>query len=88
MGQKILKSPGQKNSSNKINQKIFFREIAFLSVLNFFQVQKLIFGYFVNRKKWILVKKIIREIDSTSFLAWTFLNFLAHCVWVENKQSE
>ena len=33
-------------------------------------------------KKWNLDKKIIREMDLfnfTSFLAWTFLNFLAHC---------
>ena len=35
-----------------------------------------------NIKPWKIYKKI-REIDSfhlTSFLAWTFLNFLAHCV--------
>ena len=67
-----------KNSWNQINQ---LREIAFLAVLNFFPVQKLIFGRFYNGKKWILIKKI-REIDlfdSTSFLAWTFFNFLAHC---------
>ena len=31
--------------------KIFFREITFLTVLNFFPVQKLIFGYFWNCKK-------------------------------------
>ena len=53
----IWKSPRQKNSWNQINQKIFFREIAFLQVLNFFPVQKLIFGHFWNCKKWILVQK-------------------------------
>ena len=42
--------------SNK--SKFFFREIAFLAVLNFFPVQKLIFGHFWNCKKWNLVKKI------------------------------
>ena len=41
-GQKILKSPGKK-FLNQIKQ---FREIAFLTVLNFFPVQKLIFGHF------------------------------------------
>ena len=39
-----------------------FREIAFLAVLNFFPVQKLIFGHFLICKKWIWSKKI-REID-------------------------
>ena len=40
-----------KNSWNQTNQKKFFREIAFLAVLNFFPVQKLIFGQFWNCKK-------------------------------------
>ena len=48
-------------------------------------MQKLpIFGRFCNCKKWNLVKKN-REIDLfdfTSFLAWTFLNFPAHCVLI------
>ena len=63
--------------SNK-SKKIFFHEIAFLTV---FPVQKLIFGYFLNCKKWNLVKKNIHEIDLfdfTSFLAWISLNFPAH----------
>ena len=49
----------------------FFREIAFLEVLNFSQF-----------KNWFLVKIKFREIDLfdfTSFLAWNFLNFPAHC---------
>ena len=42
----------------KINQKKnFFHEIAFLAVLNFFPIQKMIFGHFWNCKKWNLVKK-------------------------------
>ena len=32
------------------------RQIAFLAVLNFFTVQKWIFGHFGNCKKWNLVK--------------------------------
>ena len=35
------------------------REIAFLAVLNFFPVQKLIFGHFCNCKKWIFFVKFI-----------------------------
>ena len=54
-----------------------------------FPVQKFIFGHFWNGKKWNLTKKIICEIDLfdfASFLAWTFLNFLAHYVfsWKKN----
>ena len=41
-----LKKSRQKNSSNQINEKIIFCAIAFLAVLNFFPVQKLIFGHF------------------------------------------
>ena len=42
---KFKKSPGKKTREIKeIN--IFSREIAFLAVLNFFPVQKLIFGHF------------------------------------------
>ena len=48
-----------------------------------FPVQKLIFGHFWNCNKWILLKKIFFRkndlFDLTSFLVWTFLNFLAHC---------
>ena len=59
----------------KSNKSIFFREIAFLAVLTIFPVQKLIFGHFLNCKKWNLVKKIFREIDLfdfTSFFDWIF----------------
>ena len=42
--------------------KIKFREIAFLAVLNLFPVQKLIFGYFWNSKKWILIYMISRVV--------------------------
>ena len=44
-----LKNSRQKTSWNQINQ-IFFCEIAFLAVLYFFPVQKLIFGHFRNSK--------------------------------------
>ena len=68
--------------SNKSN--LFFRKIAFLAVLNFFPVQKLIFGHFWNGKKWNWVKKMffvkLIHLISRVFLAWTFLNFLARCV--------
>ena len=66
--------------SNK--SKKFLREIAFLAVLNFFPVQKLIFDHFWNHKKWNLGKKNFLKLIyliSQAFLAWTFLNFLAYC---------
>ena len=48
-----------KNSRQTTREiKYFFREIAFLAVLNFLTVQNLIFGHFWNCKKWNLVKKI------------------------------
>ena len=37
MGQKILKNPGQKNSSNQINQ---FHELFFFTKFQFLQFQK------------------------------------------------
>ena len=63
--------PEAKNLWNKQSQN-FFREIAFLAVLKFFPVKKL-----------ILFKKIfmalIYSIPRVFFLAWTFLNFLPLC---------
>ena len=50
----LKKVQGKKNSWNQINQ---FREIAFLAVLNFFPVEKLIFGHFWYCKKCNLAKK-------------------------------
>ena len=44
VGQKIEKSPGKKLVKSNISKKI--RELAFLVVLNFFPLQKLIFGDF------------------------------------------
>ena len=55
VGQKLKKSPGKKLVKSNITKKI--REIAFLVVLNYFPVQKLIFGHFWNCEKWNLVKK-------------------------------
>ena len=54
-----------------------------MEVLNFFLVQKLIFGHFWNYKKWNLVKNYFHEIDLfdfTSFFAIDFFNILAYCV--------
>ena len=59
--------------SNK--SKTFFREIAFLAVLNFFPVQELIFGHFWNCEKWNLVEKIIHEIDNIWFHEFFGLDF-------------
>ena len=64
---------------------IFFsREIAFLAVLNFFPVQKLIFSHFWNYKNWNLDKKKF----SWNWFIWFhefflpgfFFNFLTRCV--------
>ena len=40
------KSPGKEKLVKSNESKIFFHEIVFLSVLNFFPVQILIFGHF------------------------------------------
>ena len=50
------------------------------SVLNFFPVQKLIFGHFENCKPKFFFVKLIYLI-SRVFLAWTFFNFLANWYW-------
>ena len=60
--------------SNK--SKNFFHEITFLAVLNFFPVQKLIFGQLWNSKKWNLAKKFFREIDLFDFTIFFGLDFL------------
>ena len=46
-----------------------------IQFLNFFPVQKLIFGHFWNCKKWILVKKFFREIDLFYFTSFFGLDF-------------
>ena len=72
-GQKILKSLGQKNSWKQINQ---FQEKSFFCIFSI----KIDILLSANGK---YPKKICVKIDSshfTSFLAWTFLIFLAHCV--------
>ena len=61
--------------SNKSKKNFFFREIAYLAVLNFFLVQKLIFGHFWNSKKWNLAKK-----KKKKFVKLIYFQFLAHCV--------
>ena len=53
-------------------------KLNFLAVLNFFLVQKLIFGHFWNCEKWNLVEIFFREIDLfdfTSFLGLDILKF-------------
>ena len=56
----------------------FFREIAFLAVLNFFPLQKFIFAIFEIAKKrdFILVKNTFREIDLFDFMSFFGLDFL------------
>ena len=71
--QKFLKKSRQKNSWNQINKKT--HKIAFLVVLNFFPVQKLIFGYFWNCKRWNLVKRFFGEIDLFDFMSFFGLDF-------------
>ena len=82
-GPENFKKSKQKKFVKSNKAKHFFREIAFLVVLNFFPVQKLIFSHFEIAKNGIWPNKKFREIDLfdfTSFLVWTFLNFLSHCV--------
>ena len=80
-GLENFKNSRQKTREIKyINQ---FHEIAFLAVLYFFPVQ--IIDFLAIYEIEFGQKKIIREIelfDVTSFLAWTFLNYVAHCVGV------
>ena len=61
----------------KSNKSKFFGEIAFLAVLNFFPIQKLIFWPFFKLQKMELRKKI-RQIDLfvfTSFFGRDFFKF-------------
>ena len=51
----------------------------------------MIFGHFWNCKEWNLVtKKFVKltYLISRVFLAWTFLNFLAHCASIGGRQQE
>ena len=54
--------------SNKSN--VYFGEIAFLVVLNFFPVQKFGCIFEIAKKKWNLVKKKFREIDLFDFTSF------------------
>ena len=74
---KFKKGQAKKLLKSNITKK-FFREIAFLAVLNFFPVQKLICGYFWNCKKGNLVKKFFVKLIyliSRVFLRGLFLIF-------------
>ena len=64
--------PENLKKSRQINQNFFFREIAFLAVLNFFPVQNLIFGHFWNGQKWNLVKK---------FFSWNWIIWFHEFFW-------
>ena len=66
------------------------REIAYLAVLNFFPVQKLILAIFEIAKNGICSKKIFREIDLfdfTSFFGLDFLRF-SGLLWPEQPESD
>ena len=59
-----------------------------MAVSNFFLVRKLIFGHFLNCKKWNLAKKnfvILIYLISRVFWPGIFLNFLAHSDQVKYK---
>ena len=60
-----------------VKSNLFSREIAFLAVLNFFLVQKLIFGHFLKLQKMKLGqrKKFFREIDLFDFTIFFGLDF-------------
>ena len=63
----------------KSNKSNFFREIAFLAVLNF---KNLFLAIFEIAKNGIWSKKFFVKLilfDFTSFFGWTFFNFLAYC---------
>ena len=83
LGQKIEKKKSTQKKIVKSNKSKFFsHEIAFLAVLNFFPVQKLIFGPFFKLQKMEFGQKEFSEIDLfdfTSFFGLDFFNFLAHC---------
>ena len=63
-------------AKNFVKSNNFFREIAFLAVLNFFPAQKLIFGHFGNCKKMEFnQKKKFRDIDLFDFTSFFGLDF-------------
>ena len=73
--------------SNK--SKNFFREIAFLVVLNFFPSSRIDILPIWNSKKWNLVKKNFREIDFfyfTSFFGLDFFKF-SGLLWSDPSNS-
>ena len=58
----------------KSNKSKFFLWNCIFGSFKLFPSSKIDFGHFWNCKKWKLIYLISRV-----FLAWTFLNFLAHC---------
>ena len=85
-GPENLKKSRQKNSWNQINQRFF----SWTCIFGSFPSSKIVFCPFLKLQKMEFDQKIFREIDLfdfTSFLAWTFLNFLAHCVGRSSSSS-
>jgi len=83
----------------KLNKsKIFFREIKFLAVLNFFPTSKIDFWSFLKLQKIEFGQKQIRVIDLFDFMSFvgiifpTFLQFFQQCpnfhLINENKTKE
>ena len=59
-------------------------KLYFWQFWTFSQFKNLFFAIFEIAKKWTLVKKFFRDIDLfdfTFFLAWTFLDVMAHCAY-------
>ena len=74
-GPENLKKSSQKNSWNQINQNLFFREIAFLAVLNFFPSSKIDFWPCLKLQKMEFGEKIFCEIDLSDFMSFFGLDF-------------
>ena len=91
-GQKIKKSPGQKNSwKKKIQNQNFFSWNSIFCSFKVFPSSKIDFWPFLKWQK--IKKKFLKFIYMISrvYLAWTFFNFLTHYVifrpvrWREDK---
>ena len=72
----------------KSNKSNFFRDIAFLAVLNFFPSSKIDFWPFLKWQKNRIWSKNFswNWFISWVFLAWTFSNFVAHKIYVLLQQ--
>ena len=84
--EKVQAKKKKKLGKTNKSKSVFFREIAFLAVSNFFPAQKLIFWLFLKSQKMDFGQKnfFVRLIYLISlheffFMVCTFFNFLAHC---------